>query len=423
MSSRPTADLVVVGASELVTCAGAAPAAGSDQGRVSIVEEGAVASLHGRIVWAGPEWRLEKSVEIQPGAMRLDVGGRAVLPGLVDAHTHLVYGGDRADEFERRLAGASYSQIAAEGGGILRTVAATRDATKEQLQNSAARRLDQLAAHGATAIEIKSGYGLSLEHELRILEVVAELTRSRPQALVATFLGAHTLPREARTGSAERERYIDSICREMIPQVAERRLATFVDVFVDEHAYTLREAERILRCGLDHGLAPKLHADQLREEGAAALAGELGAVSADHLDHASDTGLERMARAGTIAVLLPAASLFLRTSTHPSARRMIERSVPVALATDHNPGTCPTAALPLVMQLGCLLCGLTVDEAIVAATLNAAAACGLAASCGSIEADKRCDLLVLDAADHRQLIYQFGSPRLHMVIAGGRVVA
>ncbi len=422
MTHLPSADLVVVGASELVTCAGSAPACGPDQARVGVIEEGAVAAKDGRIVWVGPEWRLEKSVEIQPSATRLDVGGRAVLPGLVDAHTHLVYAGDRADEFEKRLAGVSYSQIAAEGGGILRTVASTRAASREELAVQAGLRLDRLARQGVTAVEIKSGYGLSLECELKILLAIADVARSHAHAVVPTFLGAHTFPREARGSQAARERYVDEICSEMIPQVAEGKLARFADVFVDDHAFSLAEAERVLRAAKDRGLGVKVHADQLKEDGAASLAAELGAVSADHLDHASEQGLQRLARAGSIAVLLPAASLFLRCATHPSGRKMIDLGVPVALATDHNPGTCPTETLPLVMQLGCLLCGMSVDEAIVAATLNAAAACGIADQAGSLEAGKRCDMLVIDAAERRQLIYQLGAPRVHMVIANGRII-
>lgn len=423
MTVTPRADLVVVGATEIATCAGSYPAAGVDQARVGLLEEGAVASHEGTITWVGPEWRLEKSVEILPGATRLDVGGRAVLPGLIDAHTHLVYAGDRADEFERRLAGATYSQIAAEGGGILRTVELTRDATASELTKTALSRIDALGRHGVTGVEIKSGYGLSLEAELKQLEVIADLAKQRPVAVAATFLGAHTFPRDARESAAARARYVDSICREMIPLVAERQLAQFVDVFVDDHAFSRGEAERVLTVARDHHLGIKLHADQLKEDGTAAFAAAMGAVSADHLDHAADSGLRQMAEARTIAVLLPAASLFLRAKQHADGRRMVDLGVPVALATDHNPGTCPTESLPLVMQLGCLLCGLTVDEAIVAATLNAAAASGLADRAGSIEAGKRCDLLVLDSADRRKLIYQLGAPRLHMVIAAGRVVA
>jgi imidazolonepropionase len=421
--SKPAADLIVVGASELVTCAGPGPHCGSDQARVGVIEEGAVAAHRGTISWVGPEWELERAVELQPGATRLDVQDRAILPGLVDPHTHAVYAGDRADEFEKRLAGVSYSQIAAEGGGILRTVARTREASTHELRDSASQRLQRLVSFGVTAVEIKSGYGLSLESELKILEVIEALSRQSAQQLVATFLGAHTFPREARGSSSDKQRYLDLICQEMIPQLVERNLAKFIDVFVDDHAFSLSEARRVLTVGRDHGLGLKLHADQLKHDGAAELAAELGAISADHLDYVSPVGLEQLARSQTVAVLLPTASLFLRMNRHPDARAMIERGVPVAVATDHNPGTSPTYSLPAAMQLACLLCGLSVDEAIVAATINAAHAAGLADRAGSIEVGKRCDLVVLDSKERRQLLYQLASPSLHMVIAGGRVVA
>lgn len=423
MNERPRADFVLVGTSELVTCAGPAPAAGRAQGRVAAIEEGAVASRGGIITWVGPETQLEREVEVLSGAMRLDVGDRAVLPGLVECHTHLVWGGDRADEFEKRLAGATYSEIAAAGGGILRTVEATRAASLEDLAEAAGHRIDRMARWGVTAFEAKSGYGLDTASEIKILEAARRAMSGRPFELVTTFLGAHTFPREARGSAVSRQRYVELICQDMIPMVAERGLARFVDVFIDEHAFSLAEARKILETGKAHGLGLKVHADQLAADGAAELAAELGAVSAEHLEFVSENGLLAMAEAGTTAVLLPGASLFIRMKQAASGRRMIDLGVPVAVSTDLNPGTCPCESLPLIMQLACLLCGLTVDEAIVAATLNAAAAIGLGGRCGSIEAGKRCDLLVLDARDRRQLLYQFGSPRIHLVIAGGRVVS
>lgn len=423
MSPRPVADFTLVGASELVTCAGAAPACGADQGRVSVVEDGAVAARGGRIVWVGTELDLEREVEVLPGATTIDVRGRAVLPGFVDAHTHLVWAGDRADEFERRLAGATYSEIAAQGGGILRTVAATREATVEELAADTGERMDRMARLGVTGFEIKSGYGLAPEPELRMLAAARAAARPRPFEVVTTFLGAHTFPREARASAGGRERYLDQLCGEMIPRVAEEKLARFADVFVDEHAFSLAEARRVLETARRHGLGLKVHADQLAADGAAELAAELGATSAEHLEHVSDRGIAALAAAGTVAVLLPAASLFLRMKTTAPARAMIEQGVPVALSTDINPGSCPCESLPFVLQLGCVMSGMTVDEAIVAGTLNGAAACGLDDLMGSIEPGKRCDLVVLDGAERRQLVYQFGAPRIHMVIAAGRIVS
>lgn len=423
MSSRPTADLVVVGTSEVVTPTGPGPARGAAQGRLSVIEEGAVAAQNGRITWVGPETELAREVEVLPGATRIEVGDRSVLPGLVDAHTHLVWAGDRADEFERRLAGATYSEIAKAGGGILRTVEATREASLEELAEAAGARIDRMARFGTTTFEIKSGYGLDRESEIKLLEAARAAARGRPFEVVATFLGAHTFPREARGSAQARRRYVDSVAGEMIPEVASRGLAQFADVFVDEHAFSLAEAKLILEAARAAGLGIKLHADQLADDGTAQLAAELGAASADHLEHVSERGLAALAAAGTVAVLLPAASLFLRNRDQAPARRMIEVGVPVALATDLNPGTCPCESLPLAMQLGALLYGMTVPETIVAATRNAAAACGVADRAGTLEVGKRCDLLVLDAADHRQLLYQLGSARAFMVIAAGRIVA
>lgn len=424
MSEREAADFVLVGASELVTCAGAAPACGpGEQSRVGVIERGALAARDGRIVWVGPEGELELRVQTTPGCERFDVGGRSVLPGLVDPHTHLVWGGDRADEFERRLGGVSYSEIAAAGGGILRTVEATRSATRRQLASVAAGRMQRLARAGATTIEVKSGYGLTTADELKILESARDASHGLPFQVVYTFLGAHTFPRDARGSAIARRGYVDEICEEMIPEVARRGLASFVDVFVDEHAFTIDEAEKVLSRGLQAGLRVKIHADQLADDGSALLAAELGAVSADHLEHASERGLRALADRQTVAVLIPGASLFLRMNAYANARRMIELGVPVALATDLNPGTCPCAYPPLVLQLGCLLCGLSIDEAIVAATLNAAAAAGVADAAGSLERGKRCDLLVLDASDRRRLIYDLGSAPIHAVFAEGSRVA
>ncbi|RMG48726.1 MAG: imidazolonepropionase [Acidobacteria bacterium] len=421
--ARAEADLLVTGISELVTCAGRGPARGAEQGAAAVVPRGAVAARRGRIVWVGPERDLPASVTALPGATRLDVGGRAVLPGLVDPHTHLVWAGNRADEFEQRLAGATYSEIAARGGGILRTVAATRRADEATLLELALARLDRLAARGATTIEVKSGYGLSTEAELKILRVVREAARRRPYRVVPTFLGAHTFPLEARRSEASRRRYVEEVCEEMLPAVVDEGLARFADVFVDEHAFSLDEAAKVLGRARQLGLAVKVHADQLADDGAARLAADHEAASADHLEHASTEGLRALAAAGTIAVLIPGASLFLRMNRYARAREMIDLGVPVALATDLNPGTCPCESLPLVMQLGCLLCGLTVDEAIVAATRNAAAAAGVGGEAGTIEPGKRCDLLVLDAEHRRDLLYALGSARIHAVVAAGQVVA
>lgn len=422
MTPLPRADFVLGGLSELATCAGPGPARGGDQSRVAVLEDAAIAASHGTIVWVGSERDLDRYVAVEPGAVRIDARGRAALPGLVDSHTHLVWAGDRADEFEQRLRGATYSEIAAQGGGILRTVDATRDASREDLARAASERMSRMNALGTTAFEIKSGYGLDLTTEVKILEAAKLAARGKPFATVTTLLGAHTVPREARGSASDRARYVDLICEEMIPRVAEGDLARFVDVFVDEHAFTLDEARRVLRAGRDAGLGLKVHADQLARDGGAALAAEVGAVSADHLEFSSDDDFRALGDAGTVGVLLPGATLFLRMERFAPGRRMIDAGCPVAVATDLNPGSCPSESLPLMLQLACLRCGLTVDEAIVAGTLNAAVACGLADRCGSIEPGKRCDVLVLDAESRRDLVYRLGSAPVHLVIAEGRIV-
>ena len=422
MSPAPVADFVLTGASELVTCAGPAPAAGEAQSRTGVIRGGAVAARDGVILWAGPEEALVESVEIAADARRLDAGGRAVLPGLVDTHTHLVWAGERADEFEKRLAGASYGEILAAGGGILRTVDATRAESLETLAEHASARMDALSRFGVTAVEVKSGYGLELEAELKILRAARQAAAARPFEVVTTFLGAHTLPREARPSAAARERYIATVIEEMIPAVAEEGLARFADVFVDEHAFSLVEARAILGAAKRAGLGLKVHADQLGADGGAELAAEMGAASADHLEHLTRAGLRALAAAGTVGVLLPGASLFLRMHDFADGRAMIDANVPVAVATDLNPGSCPCESLPLIMQLACLYCGLSVDEAIIAATLNAAAASGLEQRCGSIEVGKRCDLLVLDAPRRRDLIYRLGAPRIRQLIVCGEIL-
>ncbi|RMF76963.1 MAG: imidazolonepropionase [Acidobacteria bacterium] len=422
MTQRISADLLVVGASELVTCAGPAPAAGQAQADAGVVERGALAARDGTIVWTGPEDELERAVAPAPDARTLDVGGRAVLPALVDCHTHLVWAGDRTGEFARRLAGATYSEIAAAGGGILSTVEAVRAAPRERLAAEARERMRRMARWGTTGFEIKSGYGLSTEAEIKLLRAAGEAVEGTPFLARRTFLGAHTLPREARGSRAARARYVDEVVGEMIPRVAEERLARFCDVFIDEHAFTVDEARRVLEAGRAAGLEPKLHAAQLAPDEGVRLAAELGAVSVDHLEHATDDDLDALARAGTVGVLLPGATLFLRMTRFADGRRMIDRGVPVAVATDVNPGSCPSESLPLMMQLACLRCGLSVDEAIVAATKNAAVAAGLGDRLGTLEPGRRCDLLVLEAASRSELLYALGSQRTHAVLAAGRTI-
>jgi imidazolonepropionase len=413
------ADLAVVGISELATPQGTTPRLGADLGRLTVIRDAAVAVRNGRIVFVGTERDFRAAVELDADARTVDAEGGTVLPGYVDAHTHLPFAGWRETEFDQRLAGATYASIAARGGGILSTVAATRAASREDLAVLVRTRLDAMLALGTTLAEAKSGYGLSVEAELKQLEALQEGAAGHPVEMIATFLGAHTIPQERRS---ERERYLDEITTEMLPEVSRRGLATYADAFVDGHAFSVDEARRVLQAARAAGLGVRLHADQLADDGTARLAAELNAASADHLEYVSDDGIAALAAAGTVAVLLPAANHFLMQDVAPPARKMIDAGVAVAVATDFNPGTCPSESMGTALEHACLSLRLGVDEAITAATLNAAAALGRAGETGSIEPGKRADLVVHGVPNRHHLVYRFGVPRVRMVIASGRVV-
>lgn len=413
------ADLAIVDAAELVTVRGGAPRRGAAQGDLGIIERGCLAAKDGLIVFVGDERDYRRQVRLLRKGIEIDATGRTVLPGFVDPHTHLPFAGSREREFEQRLRGASYEEIAARGGGILSTVEATRRASYDALVDLGKARLNRMLLHGTTTAEAKSGYGLTLDDELKQLRVVRALDSIHPIDLVPTFLGAHAVPRERRH---EREAYVREIIERMIPEVARQGLARFCDVFVEEIAFTPQEAERILRAAAEHGLGLRVHADQLRDGGGAILAARLGAASADHLEHTGEEGIRALAAAGTAAVLLPGAAFFMRRRPGGLGRRLVEARVPVALATDLNPGTCPTEAMSAILPLACLEDGLLPAEAIVAATLNAAHALGLAERVGSLQAGKEADAQVLDVPNHLHLIYHFGVNHCRTVVKRGRVV-
>jgi imidazolonepropionase len=337
---------------------------------------------------------------------------------LIDCHTHLVYAGDRLDDFEARLRGDTYTALLARGGGILSTVRATRAASDELLLDLAGARVEQAVAHGVTTLEVKSGYGLDLRHELRMLQVVKDANKLAIADLIPTFLGAHALPVEARRSPAARERYLTEVIEEMLPAVVEGKLARFCDVFIEEGAYTLDEGRRVLEAARELGLGLKIHAEQMTCTGSAELAAELGAVSAEHLEHASDEGIAALAEAGTVAVLLPGAAFFLRDSM-PDARRFVKAGVRVAVATDLNPGSSPTNNLPLMAQMGVLGCQLTLDEAILAITSHAAAALDLKDR-GVLKPGMLADLAFWRCRDPRELLYHFGIAPCSGVVKGGR---
>ena len=410
-------DLVVTNIGTLVTPVGPAPRRGSELGAVREVARAAIVAAAGRIAYAGAEARMPADV-IPARAARLDAGGAAVVPGFVDAHTHLAYAGDRDAEIRQRLAGRSYAEIAAQGGGIVRTVAATRAASAAELEALLVGRLDEMLRCGTTTAEVKSGYGLETSAEIRSLEAIRGAGARHPITLVPTFLGAHEVPLEHR---ARRERYVDLLVGEMIPAVAARRLAAFADVFCEQGVFTVAESRRILEASRAAGLGLRLHADELAWTGGAELAGEMGARSADHLLFVSQDGISALARAGCAATLLPAAAFYLRLGRHAPARALVEGGVPVALATDGNPGGGLSPSMPFAMAVACFAMGLSLEEALTAATLNAAYSVGLEAETGSVEAGKRADFVVLRSARLLDLL-RVGIPAVRAVVKDGRVV-
>ncbi|HEU4400498.1 MAG TPA: imidazolonepropionase [Candidatus Polarisedimenticolia bacterium] len=413
------ADLAIVDAAELVTVPGPAPKVGDRLGEIGVVERGCVAARDGVIVFVGDERDYRRQVRLSRHGLEIDATGRTVLPGFVDCHTHLPFAGWRETEFVARLRGETYESIAARGGGILSTVRSTRAASIDALVEAGKERLNRMLLHGTTTAEAKSGYGLTLEDELKQLRAVQRLHDIHPVDLVPTFLGAHVVPEERR---GDRGGYVREVSERMIPEVAREGLARFCDVFIDEGAFTPPEAETVLRAAAAHGLGLRVHAEQRRATGGAILAARLGAASADHLDHLTDEGMAALRDAGTTAVLLPGASFFLRDARDAPARRLIEAGVPVALATDFNPGTCPTEALTAILPLACLRLGMEPAEAIAAATLNAARSLGIDTRCGSLEVGKTADLQILDVPNHLHLAYHFGVNHCRLVVKQGRVV-
>ena len=383
---------VLTNIAALARCLPAGP-----QSDLHVIPAAALAWEGERIAWVGPEADLPGRFG---GWAREDAGGRLVVPGLVDSHTHLAFGGWRAGEFEQRLLGKSYLEIAAAGGGIASTVAATREASSEALLARCREHLAGMARLGVTTVEAKSGYGLTEEQELRLLGIYRDLG-SGPQRIVPTLLAAHAVPEEYR---GRRGKYVELIVERIIPRVASERLARFCDAFVEETAFTPNEARRIFEAGKQHGLRPKLHADQLSPGGGAELAAEVGAASADHLERISEEGIGKLAAAGVVAVSLPFASLYLGVAPLP-ARKLLEAGVPVAVATDFNPGSAPSYHLPVAMTLACLLQRMTPAEVLKGATIVAARAIGLEGEVGSLEEGKAADFAVMDAESVEQWLY------------------
>jgi len=385
-----------------------------DLPKLGAIEHGVIAARDDRIVFAGPRSDFPSSAD---AAEWIDCAGRWITPGLVDCHTHLVFGGNRAHEFELRLSGASYEEIARAGGGIVSTVAATRAASEAELVASALPRLDALIGEGVTTLEIKSGYGLNTETEMRQLSAARALRRHRPVAIRTTFLGAHALPPEA---DGDKDRYIDLVCQEMLPAVAQAGLADAVDAFMEGIAFSGDQTARVFRAAKALGLPVKLHADQLSNLGGAALASEFSALSADHLEHTDEAGVAAMARAGTMAVLLPGAFYFIRETKKPPVELFRAHGVNMALATDCNPGSSPLTSLLLAINMGATLFRMTVVECLAGVTREAARALGVVGDTGTLEAGKYCDLAIWDIDRPAELVYRIGFNPLHCRVWRGR---
>ncbi|MBL8164984.1 MAG: imidazolonepropionase [Anaerolineae bacterium] len=413
-------DLLIHNIGQLCTLRGG-PQRGDQLGALGIIEHGAVAIDDGKIFDVGTSEQLHLRYD---AARLIDAQGCAVVPGLVDPHTHLVWAGDRAAEFEMRLAGATYMEIMNAGGGINNTVQQVRAASLEQLIAETRPRLDRMLRLGTTTVEIKTGYGLDTPTELKQLEAIYRLAQSHPMTIVATFMGAHAIPPEF---AGRTEAYVDYVVSEMIPAVAafatQRGMPLpFIDVFCEQGVFDVPQTERILRAGIAHGMRAKLHADEFAALGGTRLAVELGAVSVDHLVESTSEDITALGKGDTVAVALPGTPFGLAHSKYTPARAIIAAGGILAIATDCNPGTAWCESIPFIMALSCRMMGLTPAQALAAATINAACALGLADTHGSIEVGKQADLLILDAQDYRHLAYRFGGSSVKSVIKSGVVI-
>ncbi|WP_204101317.1 imidazolonepropionase [Occallatibacter savannae] len=430
----------IVNIGQLVTLAGTArPRVGKALSAFGIIEDAALLVDEGRIVASGRCADLKASIPDR--AEIVDAQGRCVTPGFVDAHTHLVFAGNRAAEFEQRIAGVTYQEIAAAGGGILRTVALTRAGSEQELLLASRRHRDWMLRGGTTTLEAKSGYGLDRETELKMLRVIRRLNEEGPVRIVPTLLAAHTVPpefresgpavmasqvSELRPGAPEyrgRAEYVRFVCEELIPEVAAERLATYCDAFCDDHAFTVEETRTVLSAAKRHGLKLRIHAEQFRSGTGADLAAELGGATADHLETATEETLERLRAAGVQPVLLPGSVFALGRREYPPARKMVEAGLAIVIATDFNPGSSPVPSMPFIMSLACVKMRLSPAEALTAATINAAHSLGLGGEVGSLEPDKQADFLIHEFTDYRELAYFIAAPARPRVFIAGREVS
>jgi imidazolonepropionase len=412
--------LLITGASQLLTLRGTARR-GNSLSKLEIVDGSALLVRDGRIAGVGPRMKIEALPEAKT-AEKLDLGGRVVLPGFVDSHTHLIHAASRAEEYELKIRGASYEEIARKGGGILNSVKKLRAATAESLKARAHRAMREFAAHGTTTIEAKSGYGLDAASELKILGLHQELAKEQPIEIVSTFLGAHVVPVEYREKADGAERYVDLVTEGILPEVSRAGLATYCDVFCDRGAFTVAQMKRVLTAGTASGLNPRVHAEQLSRTGATQAAIRMGAASCDHLEHVNAADIRALAKSNTVAGLLPGCDFHLGLDRYAPARALIEAGAIVSLATDYNPGTSPTMSMPMILSLACTQLRMTPAEAIAAATINAAYSLGRDQEIGSLEVGKQADLAVFEVEDYREIPYYFGVNTCWMTMKRGIVI-
>jgi imidazolonepropionase len=413
--------LLITGASQLLTLRGRGPRRGDSLSNLGLIEDGAVLVRDGLISGVGTRAQVEALAEAR-GAEKLNLGGRVALPGFVDSHTHLIHAASRAEEYELKIQGASYEEIARKGGGILNSVKKLRAATSESLKKRALAALKQFAAHGTTTMEAKSGYGLDVTNELKILRLHMELQAEQPLEIVSTFLGAHVVPEEYRGKADGTERYIKLMEENLLPQIGEGRLAEFCDVFCDRGAFSVQQAKRVLQAGRQWGLEPRMHAEQLSRSGATQLAILLRAASCDHLEYVNKSDIRAFGKSETVATLLPGCGFHLGLKKFAPARALIEAGAIVSLATDYNPGTSPTLSMSMILSLACTQLRMTPAEAIAAATINAAYALRREKQIGSLEVGKQADIAVFEVADYREIPYYFGVNHCWMTVKRGRVI-
>jgi imidazolonepropionase len=412
---------LISGASQILTLRGRGPRRGAALANVGLVKNGAVLIADGLIAAVGSRAQVEAH-PLARGAQRLDAAGRVALPGFVDSHTHLIHAASRAEEYELRITGASYEEIAKRGGGILNSVKKLRAATSDTLKQRAHSALRQFAAYGTTTIEGKSGYGLDLASELKILKLHKELSAEQPLDIVSTFLGAHVIPAEFRTRPSGVKDYVSLLIDKLLAEIAQQKLAEFCDVFCERGAFTLAQSKQILEAGKRYRLRPRIHAEQLSRTGATQLAVKLGAASCDHLEKINRADIRALAKSKTVATLLPGCDFHVGLKQYAPARDLVDGGAIVALATDYNPGTSPTVSMPMILSLACTQLRMTPAEAITAATINSAYSLGREKQIGSLEVGKFADISIFDVDDYREIPYYFGMNTCYATIKRGHIV-